>query len=171
MPSHVTDRSVVEGGKAGWWASATSNGCAEPKDYACRRVSEKPHGVGFRRDYRRWRHIAITCGRGTSWPMQCLNREQLWTLTEARVVVGDFRQKYNQVRPHSRLGYVSPAMFAAQLCPSPAHRLTLSVAQKDESGHPEAGLESPALQARMKVATAPPRPTQQQTPLLGIPTR
>jgi len=51
---------------------------------------------------------------------ECLNREQLWTLTEARVVVGDFRQKYNQVRPHSRLGYESPAMFAAKICPSPA---------------------------------------------------
>src|SRR5674476_491580 len=51
---------------------------------------------------------------------ECLNREQLWTLTEARVVVGDYRQKYNQVRPHSRLGYESPAMFAARNCPSPA---------------------------------------------------
>jgi putative transposase len=51
---------------------------------------------------------------------ECLNREQLWTLTEARVVVGDFRQKYNQVRPHSRLGYESPAVFAARSCPSPA---------------------------------------------------
>ena len=51
---------------------------------------------------------------------ECLNREQLWTLTEARVVVGDFRKKYNQVRPHSRLGYESPAVFAARSCPSPA---------------------------------------------------
>jgi len=51
---------------------------------------------------------------------ECLNREQLWTLTEARVVVGDFREKYNQVRPHSRLGYQSPATFAARTCPSPA---------------------------------------------------
>jgi putative transposase len=51
---------------------------------------------------------------------ECLNREQLWTLTEARVVVGDYRQKYNQVRPHSRLGYESPAVFAARFCPSPA---------------------------------------------------
>ena len=51
---------------------------------------------------------------------ECLNREQLWTLTEARVVVGDFRQQYNQVRPHSRLGYESPAVFAARSCPSPA---------------------------------------------------
>ena len=51
---------------------------------------------------------------------ECLNREQLWTLTEARVVVGDFRQKYNEVRPHSRLGYESPAVFAARSCPCPA---------------------------------------------------
>jgi putative transposase len=51
---------------------------------------------------------------------ECLNREQLWTLTEARVVVGDFRQKYNQVRPHSWLGYESPSAFAARSCPSPA---------------------------------------------------
>jgi transposase InsO family protein len=51
---------------------------------------------------------------------ECLNREQLWTLTEARVVIGDYRCKYNQHRPHSRLGYLSPARFAAQLSPSPA---------------------------------------------------
>ena len=51
---------------------------------------------------------------------ECLNREQLWTLTEARVVVGDFRKKYNEIRPHSRLGYESPAVFAARICPSPA---------------------------------------------------
>jgi putative transposase len=51
---------------------------------------------------------------------ECLNREQLWTLTEARVVVGDYRQEYNQVRPHRRLGDESPAVFAARSCPSPA---------------------------------------------------
>ena len=50
---------------------------------------------------------------------ECLNREQLWTLTEARVVVGDFRKKYNEIRPHSRLGYESPAVFAARSCPCP----------------------------------------------------
>lgn len=51
---------------------------------------------------------------------ECLNREQLWTLTEARVVIGDYRWEYNQQRPHSRLGYLSPARFAAQISPSPA---------------------------------------------------
>ena len=44
---------------------------------------------------------------------ECLNREQLWTLSEARVVIEDYRQRYNQLRPHSRLGYLSPARFAA----------------------------------------------------------
>ena len=51
---------------------------------------------------------------------ECLNREQLWTLTEARVVIEGYRREYNQRRPHSRLGYQSPARFAAQCSPSPS---------------------------------------------------
>ena len=51
---------------------------------------------------------------------ECLNREQLWTLTEARVVIEDFRIKYNTQRPHSKLGYRSPVHCAAQLTRSPA---------------------------------------------------
>jgi putative transposase len=50
---------------------------------------------------------------------ECLNREQLWTLTEARVVVEDYRRQYNEFRPHSRLGYQSPAAYAAGKRPSP----------------------------------------------------
>jgi putative transposase len=49
---------------------------------------------------------------------ECLNREQLWTLTEARVVIEDYRVKYNRIRPHSKLGYQSPARYAASLYPS-----------------------------------------------------
>lgn len=49
---------------------------------------------------------------------ECLNREQLWTLTEARVVIEDFRQDYNSARPHSSLSYQSPQRFAALLPPS-----------------------------------------------------
>ena len=43
---------------------------------------------------------------------ECLNREQLWTLTEARVVLEDWRWKYNHVRPHRSLGYITPLAFA-----------------------------------------------------------
>jgi transposase InsO family protein len=51
---------------------------------------------------------------------ECLNREQLWTLTEARVVIEDYRHRYNHLRPHSKLGYQSPVPFAQLLTPSPA---------------------------------------------------
>ncbi|MEN9661833.1 MAG: hypothetical protein RL324_782, partial [Verrucomicrobiota bacterium] len=52
---------------------------------------------------------------------ECLNREQLWTLTEARVVIEDFRQDYNTERPHSSLGYLSPQRFAtAKSLPIPS---------------------------------------------------
>jgi putative transposase len=52
---------------------------------------------------------------------ECLNREQLWTLTEARVVIEDFRYRYNHLRPHSQLGYQSPVRFAQKkLTPSAA---------------------------------------------------
>lgn len=52
---------------------------------------------------------------------ECLNREQFWTLTEARVVIEDYRTEYNTFRPHSKLGYLSPERFAARKsAPSPS---------------------------------------------------
>ncbi len=69
---------------------------------------------------------------------ECLNREQLWTLTEARVVIEDYRNKYNQKRPHSRLGYQSPARYAASLYPS------LAPVRPAEPGLPSARDGQPA---------------------------
>jgi transposase InsO family protein len=40
---------------------------------------------------------------------ELLNREIFTTLTEARVLIADWRKEYNQVRPHSSLGYRPPA--------------------------------------------------------------
>lgn len=51
---------------------------------------------------------------------ECLDREQLWTLTESRVVIEDYRYRYNHIRPHSKLGYQSPGPYARTLTPSPA---------------------------------------------------
>ena len=42
---------------------------------------------------------------------ECLSRELLLNLREARVVIADWRQHYNEDRPHSRLGYLSPEDF------------------------------------------------------------
>lgn len=43
---------------------------------------------------------------------ECLNRELLYTLTEARVVIEDWRWKYNNIRPHRSLGYITPLKIA-----------------------------------------------------------
>jgi transposase InsO family protein len=40
---------------------------------------------------------------------ELLNREIFTTLTEARVLIGQWKIEYNQVRPHSSLGYRPPA--------------------------------------------------------------
>jgi len=58
---------------------------------------------------------------------ECLDREQFWTLTEARVVIEDYRRvpskatspsrqtwTDNTFRPHSKLGYLSLERFAAR---------------------------------------------------------
>ncbi len=40
---------------------------------------------------------------------ELLNREVFTTLTEAKVLIEDWRREYNQVRPHSALNYQPPA--------------------------------------------------------------
>jgi transposase InsO family protein len=40
---------------------------------------------------------------------ELLNREIFTTLTEAKVLIADWRTEYNQVRPHSAKGYKPPA--------------------------------------------------------------
>jgi len=40
---------------------------------------------------------------------ELLNREIFTTLTEARVLIKEWRREYNQIRPHSALAYRPPA--------------------------------------------------------------
>ncbi len=40
---------------------------------------------------------------------ELLNREIFTTLTEAKVLIADWKKEYNQVRPHSAKGYKPPA--------------------------------------------------------------
>jgi putative transposase len=65
---------------------------------------------------------------------ELLDREAFGSLAEAKVVVEDWRRSYNEHRPHSSLGYQTPAAFAAAgahaatgsaaLRPSPREQLT-----------------------------------------------
>ena len=45
---------------------------------------------------------------------ECLNREIFGSLWEARVVIEQWRLYYNAERPHSSLGYQTPAEFAGR---------------------------------------------------------
>lgn len=46
---------------------------------------------------------------------ECLDAEVFHNLADAQLKLEVFRRYYNQVRPHSALGYIPPAQFAQQL--------------------------------------------------------
>jgi putative transposase len=46
---------------------------------------------------------------------ECLSLEWFRSRAEAKVVIEAWRRHYNEVRPHSKLGYLTPAAFAAML--------------------------------------------------------
>ena len=43
---------------------------------------------------------------------ECLSMEWFRSRTEAKVVIEDWRRTYNEVRPHSSLGKMTPMAFA-----------------------------------------------------------
>jgi len=49
---------------------------------------------------------------------EVLNREVFYSIKEAKVIVEGWRLEYNNHRPHSGLGYMTPAGFAASCIPS-----------------------------------------------------
>lgn len=60
---------------------------------------------------------------------ELLNREIFYNIEEAKVLIERWRKEYNQIRPHSSLGYRPPAPEAIQPHPLAASLLvpTLSV--------------------------------------------
>lgn len=44
---------------------------------------------------------------------ECLSINIVWSLAQARVVIGDWKADYNHRRRHSSLGYLPPAVYAA----------------------------------------------------------
>ena len=43
---------------------------------------------------------------------ELLDREIFYTLREAQVLTGEYKQTYNRIRPHNSLGYRPPAPAA-----------------------------------------------------------
>lgn len=55
---------------------------------------------------------------------ECLNANWFWNVGDARGKIGPWKWEYNQVRPHSALGYRTPTEFAAQAAASAKAALT-----------------------------------------------
>lgn len=49
---------------------------------------------------------------------ECLNQEWFQNRREARAIIEAWRQHYNEVRPHSSIGYLTPNQFRAASTPS-----------------------------------------------------
>ena len=54
---------------------------------------------------------------------ECLNEHWFATLAEARALIGAWRRDYNEQRPHSSLGYLTPAEFAGRARTIPCERV------------------------------------------------
>jgi len=57
---------------------------------------------------------------------EILDRELFYSVKEAKVIVEDWRLEYNNHRPHSGLGYMTPAAFAASCNPPGSATLHLA---------------------------------------------
>ncbi len=55
-----------------------------------------------------WHNASSESFNGT-FRRGCLNRHEFASLAEARVIIEQWRRIYNEIRPHSRLGYRPPA--------------------------------------------------------------
>ena len=67
---------------------------------------------------------------------ELLNGEIFLGLAEARYLIERWRTDYNQVRPHSSLGYVPPSEFAASCAPSGSASLRLQAHSSRARGAP-----------------------------------
>jgi transposase InsO family protein len=71
--------------------------------------------------------LALACKEAEiseqSYRDECLRQEIFYSLREAQVVIGLWQNTYNRVRPHSSLGYRSPAPVSF---PDLAYRLPMA---------------------------------------------
>ncbi len=68
---------------------------------------------------------------------ECLNTHWFTTLRQARSIIENWRTDYNELRPHSALGYATPKEFARQGSASFAVRILNDTTAKPRQGNPD----------------------------------
>ena len=79
---------------------------------------------------------------------ECLNEHWFRTLAEAREIIGAWRADYNQRRPHSALGYRTPAEFAAAWRRARIRSTWTFIAARRETGCRSPSLWLPTMDVR-----------------------
>ena len=79
--------------------------CAAMADWASSRV-----GLHFISPGEPWRNGYVESFNSRIRD-ECLNINSFWSLTQARVVISDWKHDYNHHRRHSALGYQTPASY------------------------------------------------------------
>jgi putative transposase len=74
---------------------------------------------------------------------ECLSLEWFRSRAEAKVVIEGWRRHYNEVRPHSSLGYLTPAEFVAR------------IEQRDAASRPATGRSAAVCEALRPVHHRP----------------
>ena len=67
---------------------------------------------------------------------ECLNREWLLNMTEAKVVLEDYRREYNTYRPHSSLNYLTPQEFSNSQGSVPLRTMSFTPQSLDKQPKP-----------------------------------
>ena len=95
------------------WSKGAPHAEVEVQPGTDRRIAPNRGAVGPRQEHRAGlqgrRHLR------TELQDECLKLEIFYSLKEAQVVVGAWRDHYNQVRPHSALGYRPPAPMTMEV--------------------------------------------------------
>ena len=82
---------------------------------------------------------------------ECLSLEWFLSRAEAKAVIEAWRRHYNDVRPHSSIGYLTPAEFAMKLKPNDAAPASATGRDAAVCGPPRPGpLHHPSRQGQMQ---------------------
>lgn len=84
-------------------------------EFACQIMSDwagQKSGLSFIPPGKPWRNGYIESFNGKLRD-ECLNINEFWSLTQARITITDWKEEYNDHRRHSSLSYQTPAQYAA----------------------------------------------------------